>query len=169
MDKPLASSRPVDEAVIERLFMAMHAYFGNPFLDKFRSGTTNDQGIDEGIVNAKRVWNSELQGYTMGELHAALRNVRDSGAAFAPSLPEFLQACRANRRARDERTPDRPALPPGVARQRLIERREWQEMKPAGGLMTLITVTAHAVAQAGGDEVSTLRELEQRYTRGRAT
>lgn len=161
MEQPKGSDRPIDQVVIERLFMALHGYFGNQFLDKFKLGA-DETGKDRGIENAKRVWLSELQGYSPAEILGALRKVKDAGSPFPPGLPEFAAACKACRRVRTFSDPTKALPAPGELSvlKRLTEQRQRYSMRPQGGLATLYSCVAKAVAQAGGDEVSTLRQLE---------
>ena len=161
MEQPKGSDKPVDEAVIERLFMALHGYFGNPFLDKFKLGA-DEHGKDRGIENAKRVWHAELRGYTAAEVYGALRKVKDAASPFPPGLPEFAAACKACRRVPVYVDPARTLPAPGELRvlKRLTEQRERYSMRPSGGLATLYSLVSRAVGQAGGDEVATLRQLE---------
>lgn len=159
MDRQPASDRQVDQAIVERLFMALHGDFGNPFLDKFRLGEQRD-GKDIGIENAKRVWQAELARFTVGEVFGGLSKLRESAATFAPSLPEFLACCKACRRVPLAQLPALPAPHPGRFRERLIQQRRRFEMQPAGGLAAIFAVMSKAVANAGGDEVATLRRLE---------
>lgn len=162
MEQPKGSDKPVDESVIERLFMALHGYFGNPFLDKFKLGA-DESGKDRGIENAKRVWLAELRGFTAAEVYGALRRVKDGASPFPPGLPEFAAACKASRRPAVYVDPARALPAPGELRvlQRLTEQRQRYSMRPQGGLATLYSVIATAVGQAGGDEVATLKQLER--------
>lgn len=161
MGQPKGSARPVDEAVIERLFMALHGYFGNQFLDKFRLGDPGT-GKDIGIENAKRTWLAELSGYTTGEIFGGLQKIKDAGSPFPPGLPEFAAACKACRRVKAFSEPARALPSPGAQSvlQRLTEQRQRVSMRPQGGLATLYSVISRAVGNAGGDEVAALRQLE---------
>ena len=169
MEQPSGSDRQVDGVVIERLFMALHGYFGNPFLDKFKLGDPGT-GKDVGVENAKRVWLAELQGYTAGEIFGALRKVKDSATPFAPGLPEFAAACKASRRQPVFFDPARALPAPGQLRtlKRLTAQRERYALRPQGGLATLFTAISRAVGQAGGDEVATLKQLEAEVYPGKA-
>lgn len=162
MEQPKGSDRFVDKAVIERLFMALHGYFGNAFLDKFRLGP-GDDGKDRGVENAKRIWLAELQGYTTVEVFGALRKIRDASSPFPPGLPEFAAACKASRRTAAYVDPSRALPSPGDLRvlKRLTAQRQGLAMRPSGGLATLFAVVSRAVGAAGGDEVATLRQLER--------
>lgn len=168
MQTQLASIEPV----VDRLFQALHGYYGNQFLDKYRTGQSTAKG-DVGIENAKKVWASELSVHGAGTIAKALATLRDSGNKFAPSLPEFMELCKAHRRpapmeSRIEymnRTGQQIASPETVAKaqeqiRRLTRRR-------VDGVSNLLQNVAKAVALAGGDEVATLRQLEEDiYRRG---
>lgn len=75
---------------VERIFQRLHGRFGNGFLDKYRTGQQNAEGVDLGIVNAKTIWAEELAGYSPDEIKAALA----ARYAFPPSLDEFQKAAR---------------------------------------------------------------------------
>lgn len=67
--------------------------YGNPFLDKYRTGMTVD-GRDTGIENMKTVWLESIRehGLTLGQLKRGLAGC--AALKFAPSWPEFLAVCR---------------------------------------------------------------------------
>lgn len=86
-----SSTSSAGPSPIDRLFGELHGRYGNPFLDKFRSGHSVD-GKDTGIENMKRVWCDAIraEGLTREQLRRGLA----AGHAFPPSWPEFLAACR---------------------------------------------------------------------------
>lgn len=159
MDKQPGSTRAVDQAVVERVFMALHGFYGALFFDKFKLGV-NENGRDVGIENAKRVWLASLAELSVGEVFGGLRIIRNSGSAFAPSLPEFLAACRACRKAAP--APRLPAPTTQFTREKIAEaRRALAARSSTGGLATLFSCIATSVRHAGGDEVETLRRLDE--------
>lgn len=76
------------------LFGELHGIFGNPFLDRFRSGHVID-GRDTGIENMKSVWAERIRSSRMnfGEIKRGLQNAQHVGG-FPPGWPEFYQLCR---------------------------------------------------------------------------
>lgn len=83
-------AHPLPVAWVERIFERLHGRFGAPFLGKWASGQVGADGLDRGVENAKRVWASELTGYTTDELKRGL----SASYGFPPSLDEFRAACR---------------------------------------------------------------------------
>lgn len=163
MEPQTASS----DAMISALFQRLHGYFGNSFLDKFRTGQARADGLDAGVENAKRIWARELAG-TPGEvIGAALRALRDRGAPFPPSLPEFAALCRASRPpVPRERSLTAPAATARSAESKAEFAVAMAQLRPAeGGIGGLLANVAKAIALAGGDEVSALRRLESNVVR----
>lgn len=82
------------EPWVERIFQRMHGLYGNLWLDRYRVGQTNTNGLDVGIENAKTVWGEELAGFAArpGAIAHALDQLRH--VRLPPTLPEFLELCR---------------------------------------------------------------------------
>jgi hypothetical protein len=81
---------PLPIVWIERIFEHFHGRFGNAFLTKWQIGLTNHAGLDIGVENAKKVWASELSGYSPDEVKRGL----SARYAYPPSLDEFQNNCR---------------------------------------------------------------------------
>jgi hypothetical protein len=110
------SSNDLPLVWVERIFQRLHGRFGNPFLDKFRTGQADVNGNDIGIENAKRIWSEELAGISAERLKTALEASYD----YPPSCDEFKQACRS----RPESHVDLPKLPkPEIEPEQLEKRR----------------------------------------------
>lgn len=78
------------ESWINKIFDRFHGRFGNAFAAKWQTGRINANGIDEGILNAKKVWAEDLAGYSPEEITRGLQTRYD----FPPSVDEFMKACR---------------------------------------------------------------------------
>ncbi len=156
-----SNSMGIDENVVDRVFLRLHGFYGNSFIDKFRIGESRG-GKDIGVENAKRIWLSELRAFNVSEVLGALQRIRDAASPFPPGLPEFLAACRASRRPVVFHDPARALPPAGGLRalERLTAARGRSLSRPSGGLATLFGCIASAVSAAGGDEVQALRRLE---------
>ncbi len=150
------------EPVANRLFMALHGYFGNQFLDKFRTGQMQD-GEDKGIKNARNVWATQLAEFDQNTLYRALRALRNSGASFAPSLPEFIQYCLAARKIEATKTQLMPTDSnySEAARSHIAKIKAKHLMIKGNSLGALGTLCCQAVAAAGGDEIPVLRRFNE--------
>lgn len=78
------------ESWINKIFDRFHGRFGNAFAAKWQTGRIGAGGIDEGILNAKKVWADDLAGYTPEEITRGLQ----TRYGFPPSVDEFMKACR---------------------------------------------------------------------------
>ncbi len=81
---------PLPIVWVERIFEHLHGRFGNAFLAKWQIGLTNPAGLDIGVENAKKVWASELSGYSLDEIKCGL----SARYSYPPSLDEFQNNCR---------------------------------------------------------------------------
>ena len=86
-EKPV---RRLPDSWIDRIFERLHGRFGQPFAAKWQSGRLTPDGVDEGILNAKKVWAEHLVWYSPDEIAQGLQATFD----YPPSLDEFLKACR---------------------------------------------------------------------------
>jgi len=68
----------------------MAGRFGSQWTTKWASGSNGKDGNDTGIENAKRVWGSELAGYSGAEIKAGIA----APYKFPPSCDEFKLNCR---------------------------------------------------------------------------
>lgn len=168
--KPMQAPPP---ELAQRVFRAMHGYYGNLFLSKFANGVVSDNGQDKGVADAMKVWAYELRRFDGDTVLAAIEGCKNEHKEFPPSLPQFIDLCRA----KAPREPVRMALPMSdalvaerskPARGKLRELRE--NLRPSvkraeaePGLSTLFSCIADAVACAGGDEAAELRRLEGLY------
>lgn len=166
---------PLPEQAVNNVFKVFHGFYGNLFLSKFSTGEVDAQGGDAGIVSARQIWGHGLRGIDAGTVKAALAQCMERHPEFPPSLPQFVALCRACQ-PRETYKPATPALEMGQglksaysARAREINERHAQKAvdKATGyialpqSLQGLKAAIANAVATAGGDEVATLRRLDQ--------
>src|SRR4051812_22184834 len=86
------------QSPIDWLLGELHGMFGNPFIDKFRSGhavTDCETGevYDTGITNMKRVWAEKIRahGMRLGDIKRGLAVAE--GLTFPPSWGEFVKLC----------------------------------------------------------------------------
>ncbi|WP_090634970.1 hypothetical protein [Nitrosomonas marina] len=86
----MTSINRLPESWINKIFDRFHGRFGNAFAAKWQTGHINKDGVDEGIVNAKKVWSEDLAGYTPEEITRGLQTRYD----FPPSVDQFMKACR---------------------------------------------------------------------------
>lgn len=89
----MSNVTPIDrlpESWINKIFDRFHGRFGNAFAAKWQTGRINANGIDEGILNAKKVWAEDLAGYTPEEITRGLQTRYD----FPPDVDKFMKACR---------------------------------------------------------------------------
>lgn len=166
-----AESAPSD-AGIKRVFMVLHGFYGNLFLSKFATGSLGDDGDDQGIANARRVWGYALRDYDTETVKLALGRLRAAHPEFPPSLPQFQALCDAAK----PRPVYRPApLAPALAMSEELRakrraqariaateaaHRRMESLRPVG-LDALKRAIADAVSCAGGDEVATLLRLDR--------
>lgn len=158
---------PADTA--NNVFKVFHGFYGNLFLSKFVNGQTGSDGVDQGVVSARAIWAHGLRDFDLSTVKTALARVMDAHPEFPPTLPQFVQLCRACR----PREVYRHALPPAApdpevsrkARERLAEVRAKLfpvEVEPSG-LDLLKQAIADAVGCAGGNEAAELARLDRMF------
>ena len=160
-----------DDAGIKRVFMVLHGFYGNLFLSKFATGNV-EQGEDQGIANARKVWAYALRDYDADTVKLALRRCQQAHPEFPPSLPQFVALCAACKPREVYRPPvQAPAIEMGqeLREQRIRDQREkaaellreMKEREEVSGLSLLKQAIAKAAADAGGDEVAELLRLDR--------
>jgi hypothetical protein len=166
----IGSPQPsIDDAGIKRVFMVLHGFYGNLFLSKFATGSV-ENGEDQGIANARKVWAYSLRDFDAETIKGALRRCQAAHVEFPPSLPQFLSLCAAIK----PREAFKPAALPALAMsQELIDERMRKHRQNAadlaqslketagGGLDLLKQAIARAFADAGGDEATELLRLDR--------
>jgi hypothetical protein len=169
----LSSQAEQSHAGIKRVFMVLHGFYGNLFLSKFATGSSNETGEDQGIANARLVWAHSLSEFDVETVKLALRRCQTAHPEFPPSLPQFVALCAAIQ----PRQVYRPPMPTTPALEMSPEAREELRAKererlaalaqrlkeaPADSPLTLLKqAIARAVADAGGDEVAELLRLDR--------
>lgn len=173
---PIGQGQSIDDAGIKRVFMVLHGFYGNLFLSKFSTGSV-ENGEDQGIANARRVWAHSLREYDQDTIKAALRRCQTQHTEFPPSLPQFVALCAAAKPREVFRpTPGQPALEMSdeLRAQRLAEHRaKAQEAadkligaRAVDGMDMLKQAIAAAVGEGGGDEAGELLRLDRMFAKG---
>lgn len=178
MFRPIANITPAigqeqqtdDAAGIKRVFMVLHGFYGNLFLNKFSTGSV-ENGEDQGIANARRVWAYALREYDGETIKLALRRCQQAHPEFPPSLPQFVALCAAIKPREVYQPPAPPALTmsPELREKLIAEHRQklseltaqFKAAPPESGMNLLKRAIAAAVAEAGGDEVAELLRLDR--------
>lgn len=175
-------------AVGDRVFRAMHGFYGSLWLNKFSTHSVTATGGDEGFENARRTWGIALSRYTGDVVRAALGRCMTAHPEFPPNLPQFVALCEASRPRETYRAPDNTLdmsqeLRSSYARRlREVNQRHLQRAreKAAGGsgrvvdpdlvgLPLLHTLVAESVGLAGGDEAAALLRLDRAQLAARET
>jgi hypothetical protein len=162
-----------DDTGIRRVFMVLHGFYGNLFLSKFATGHVTEQGEDEGIANARRVWAHGLREFDGETVKTALARCQTAHPEYPPSMPQFVALCASCKPREVYRPPvHAPALEMSqeLREQRIREHREKAaalmrqikaEEEGLSGLTLLKQAIAQAVADAGGDEAATLLQMDR--------
>jgi hypothetical protein len=161
-----------DDSGIKRVFMVLHGFYGNLFLTKFATGSV-ENGEDQGIANARRIWAYSLSEYDGDTVKLALRRCQQAHPEFPPSLPQFVALCSAIKPRQEYKPPPPPALSmsPELREKIIAENRQKladmaEKLKqPEDGLTLLKQAIARAVADAGGDEAIELLRLDRMFAR----
>lgn len=169
----------LDKTLVSDVFVAMHGFYGVLFISKFATNEVDSNGKDKGILSAKRVWASELAPFDRETVRAAIETCKTEHKQYPPSLPEFLDHCKA----RTTRKSYKPSVPEiemsqGLRSQYARRAREINEkhdkraidrktgyIELPQSLAGLMQAVAGAVGLAGGDEVAKLRSLESHFAR----
>ena len=149
----------------QRVFRAMHGYYGALFLSKWANGVV-ENGEDRGVADAMRVWAYELRRYDAKVVLDAISRCKTAHPEYPPSLPQFVGLCEAVKPREVFK-----ALPMSAelyaerskeAREKLRQLRERIQpvARTSGGLALLFEAIADAVKCAGGDEIAALRRLD---------
>lgn len=171
-----AAAQPAPTEGANNVFKVMHGFYGNLFLSKFATGQIEARE-DLGIVSARQIWAHGLREFAAGTVKAALAQCLERHPEFPPSLPQFVQLCRANA-PRATYKPATPAI--GVSqelrsayarkmREAIAKHEQKARDRAVGhveieeGLDGLKRALANAVATAGGDEVAELRRFDAMF------
>ena len=163
-----------DESIANNVFKVLHGAYGNLFLSKFTSGVVDAKGRDQGIASARKVWAYSLRDVPESVVLDALDRCQCDDPEFPPSLPKFMEFCRAcaPRVAYQSAVPaiamSQELKSRNAARAREISERHARvaaKHEPEPGLPMLKALIAQAVAAAGGDEAAELTRLDRLYVR----
>ncbi len=115
---------------IRKLFGELQGNYGTRFLDMWRSGQTNLDNDDVGLLNAMALWAEKLGGFR--DRPDAIRRVLDTLPPHPPTLPEFVALCRQSCPLQDHMALPAPDVPPAViaARQAEAEAMAHQVLAP---------------------------------------
>lgn len=168
----------LDQTLVKDVFRAFHGFYGVLFTSKFATGEVNSQGKDKGILSARSVWTYELRKFSRDTVGAAIDACKIEFKKFPPSLPEFLEHCRAKhpRMAYKSAVPEiemSQGLRSAYARsareinakhaQRAMDKITGYVALPKG-LDGLKQAIAGAVSAAGGDECNELLRLDRLFS-----
>ncbi len=158
---------PTDDA--NNVFRVMHGFYGNLFLSKFATGEARADGGDGGVASARTIWAHGLRDFDLSTVKTALARVMDAHPEFPPTLPQFVQLCKACA----PRPVYRDTLPPPAidrAEQMRKAKAHLEAAKAAAatralpdGLALLKRAIADAVGCAGGDEAAELARLDRMF------
>lgn len=84
--------QPLPMGWVRKLFGELQGNYGTRFLDMWRSGQTNVDNDDVGLLNAMELWAEKLAGFR--DHPEAIRRVLDTLPPHPPTLPEFVALCR---------------------------------------------------------------------------
>jgi len=104
---------------VRKLFAELQGNYGTRFLDMWRSGQTNVDGDDVGLQNAMSLWAERLGGFR--DKPEAIRRVLDALPEHPPTLPKFLELCRACCPGPEHKALPAPDVPPAVIAARQAE------------------------------------------------
>lgn len=163
----------IDDTGIRRVFMVLHGFYGNLFLSKYATGSVED-GEDQGISNARKVWAHGLRDFDAETIKAALRRCQTAHGEYPPSLPQFVALCAAIKPREAFKPAPLPALTMSTElaearmrehRQKAAELLESMKATKETGLDLLKQAIASAVREAGGDEAAELVRLDRILTK----
>lgn len=99
MDKTTESSTPstLPLRYVAKIFQELQGNYGSRFLNQWKTGQVIEggehHGKDAGIVNAMVTWGKKLAGFI--DHPECIRRVLDRLPNDPPSLPQFVEMCRA--------------------------------------------------------------------------
>ena len=165
----------IAEGDVKNVFKVLHGYYGNLFFTKFSTGVV-ENGDDQGIANARRIWAHGLRDFDANTIKIALRNCQGRHPEFPPSLPQFVSLCAAAAPREVYRVDNAigmsDTLRSQYARQAraIIEKHEARKTRRATGYVPLPPTLdglkqaiAAAVGEAGGDEAAALLRLDRMF------
>ena len=104
---------------MRKLFAELQGNYGTRFLDMWRSGVTDTNNDDVGLLNAMALWAEKLAGFR--ERPDAIRRVLDTLPKHPPTLPEFVALCRQSCPKQEVKALPAPDVPPSVIEARQAE------------------------------------------------
>jgi hypothetical protein len=83
------------QKMAKKVFQALHGAYGNIAFSRFALGTTNKDGEDHGVVNARDLWANALAPIPVDIVLKAIAKCADKHVEFPPNLMEFRELCRS--------------------------------------------------------------------------
>ena len=112
--------QPLPERYVAKIFQELQGNYGSRFLNQWKTGQIIEggehHGKDAGIVNAMAIWGKKLAGFI--DHPECIRRVLDRLPNDPPSLPQFVELCRA---APSNDAPALPYKPTPEDHQRMVE------------------------------------------------
>lgn len=174
-----AAQAPAIEAATH-VFRVLHGMYGNLFLARHTSGVVGQDGADEGVKAAQKVWAYGMRDFDAGTVKAGLAACMERHPDYPPTLPQFLALCKAARPREASKGVHPLAIGMGqqlrseyarrareiIAKhdRRALERRIGLRDLPPG-IAGLKEAIADAVACAGGDEAAEMLRLDRLFGR----
>lgn len=111
--------QPLPLGWVRKLFAELQGNYGTRFLDMWRSGVTDTNNDDVGLLNAMDMWAEKLAGFRGRP--EAIRRVLDTLPQNPPTLPQFVDLCRQACPTPEHKALPAPEIPPSVIAARQAE------------------------------------------------
>lgn len=111
--------QPLPLGWVRKLFAELQGNYGTRFLDMWRSGVTDTNNDDVGLLNAMDMWAKKLAGFRGRP--EAIRRVLDTLPQNPPTLPQFVDLCRQACPMPEHKALPAPEIPPSVIAARQAE------------------------------------------------
>ncbi len=115
-----------------KIFQALQGNYGTRFLNQWKTGQTIDggehAGKDAGLVNAMATWADKLAGF--GEQPERIKRALESLPEDPPSLPKFVEMCRAVQPNGEKPALQHKLTPEEIARHKEMSHRVAEAVKP---------------------------------------
>lgn len=160
---------------MRRIFQVLHGNYGVLFFSRYETGRLieevghEDEGLDEGVLNARNLWARDLRGFDGATIRAALERAKVAHPEFPPNLGQFVALCNACKPREAYAGPAAIEMSQELRDKRLAENRRRADAAAAAarrpravdGLAPLKQAIADAAANAGADEAAMLVRLDR--------